>query len=436
MTVHNKMLDTAPLQPVGSRLMWPLIGIGGLFLAYLVAKVAFLFQATSRVEQVLALLWTYPVMMAFFLFFRSVLREQRVTLCTETPSVSLVVCCFNEGEGIRRTVQSCLSQGYANLQKIIVIDDGSTDGITRDILREVEAEYGSAVEVLYKEKNQGKRHGMYDGYHKVDTEYVIFVDSDTVLGPNFVHWMLTSASQPGVGGAVANIKISSPDTLLIRLQKAIYARGINFQRRAESSIGAVSCLSGCGAIYRKEALDKVMAGWPEESFWGKPVGFGDDRSLTNRVLLQGYRTVYQPNATVYTDAPQTFQRLMKQQIRWKKGWFINSLKVLLPFIRLRPGVALMLQIPYILSAVLTPFIVLHVLYNSLTTGTWPTYWVGSMLLLTTAMYACTKVGAQDAEVREAGFLDFIGSALFTIGVLSMLIVPALAQIQKRGWGTR
>ncbi|MEF2277903.1 glycosyltransferase family 2 protein [Deinococcus sp. YIM 134068] len=399
-------------------------------------KINFVIHVESNLERALALIWAYPVCASFVLFFTSVVREDSTKMTVDAPSVSIIICCFNEGEGIRRTIVSCINQGYKNLDKIVVIDDGSTDDITRKILREVEEECGSLVEVVYKEKNQGKRHGMYDGYLKSASKYIIFVDSDTILGDNFINWMVTSMSGANVGGAVANIKISSPDSMIIKLQKAMYARGINFQRRAESAIGAVSCLSGCGAIYRRDALDQVMDGWPTESFWGKPVGFGDDRSLTNRILLKGYRTVYQPKATVYTDAPESFRKLMKQQIRWKKGWLINSLKVVLPFLKRRPFVALILQIPYIVSALVTPVIVLHVAYASLIDGVWPTYWILSMLLLTLSMYLCTKIGLTDQETKEATFLDFFSSAVFTIGILSMLIVPAVASIQKRGWGTR
>lgn len=43
-------------------------------------------------------------------------------------------------------------------------------------------------------------------------------------------------------------------------------------------------------------------------------------------IAQGYRTVYQRSAVVETLAPETFQKLFRQQLRWAKGSQYNTLR--------------------------------------------------------------------------------------------------------------
>jgi hypothetical protein len=52
--------------------------------------------------------------------------------------------------------------------------------------------------------------------------------------------------------------------------------------------------------------------------------WGDDRALTNRLLRTGHRTIYTSLSHAYTICPQTLTRLFKQQLRWKKGWLVNT----------------------------------------------------------------------------------------------------------------
>jgi N-acetylglucosaminyltransferase len=46
---------------------------------------------------------------------------------------------------------------------------------------------------------------------------------------------------------------------------------------------------------------------------------GDDRVLTNELLRAGWRTVYQPTASVYTDTPGTWRAFVRQQVRWARS---------------------------------------------------------------------------------------------------------------------
>jgi hyaluronan synthase len=46
---------------------------------------------------------------------------------------------------------------------------------------------------------------------------------------------------------------------------------------------------------------------------------GDDRVLTNELLRNGWRTVYQSTALVETDAPSDWRTFWRQQLRWGRS---------------------------------------------------------------------------------------------------------------------
>jgi hyaluronan synthase len=56
-----------------------------------------------------------------------------------------------------------------------------------------------------------------------------------------------------------------------------------------------------------------------QSVFGVPLHVGDDRVLTNELLRNGWRTVYQSTAVVTTDAPSDWRTFWKQQLRWGRS---------------------------------------------------------------------------------------------------------------------
>src|SRR6185503_6194363 len=88
---------------------------------------------------------------------------------------------------------------------------------------------------------------------------------------------------------------------------------------------SVTCCSGCCSAYRKSYVDPILDEWRTQKFLGAQCTYGDDRSLTNFLLRQGYRTIYAPEALSQTIVPDTWSKFLKQQLRWKKSWTRESL---------------------------------------------------------------------------------------------------------------
>lgn len=95
--------------------------------------------------------------------------------------LSIVIPCYNE----ERYIQEIISRVQAALlpqaleKEIIVVDDGSWDG-TRAIL----ARLGSDIQVILKEKNEGKGSALKAGFRAATGDYIIVQDADLEYNPD------------------------------------------------------------------------------------------------------------------------------------------------------------------------------------------------------------------------------------------------------------
>jgi glycosyltransferase involved in cell wall biosynthesis/ubiquinone/menaquinone biosynthesis C-methylase UbiE len=100
----------------------------------------------------------------------------------DLPLASICITTYNRAELIQECVESVLRQTYPNLE-IVVVDDGSSDD-TRRVLEG----YGSAIRVVYNERNQGiafsKNRALTTSSR--DARYVGVLDSDDYYHPSFV----------------------------------------------------------------------------------------------------------------------------------------------------------------------------------------------------------------------------------------------------------
>ena len=101
---------------------------------------------------------------------------------TSSPGrVSIVIPCFNDGAFIGEAVESALAQSQP-AHDIIVVDDGSTDTATRDVL---EALQSDRVRV-HRQANQGLAAARNAGIALGSGDYVLPLDSDDRISPDYV----------------------------------------------------------------------------------------------------------------------------------------------------------------------------------------------------------------------------------------------------------
>ena len=105
------------------------------------------------------------------------------------PIVSIVIPVFNGEKFIKDCIESVMAQTVKELQ-IIVVDDGSEDH-TLSILRVLESE-DERIEVIHQ-NNAGVSAARNTGLQAVRAEWVLFVDADDKIEPDYCSSLLDAA---------------------------------------------------------------------------------------------------------------------------------------------------------------------------------------------------------------------------------------------------
>lgn len=349
------------------------------------------------------------------------------------PSVTFVIPCKNEEKSIAKTIEKSFETDYPKEKiEVIVINDGSTDG-TINVLNDLKKRFKKLVVVNWK-VNRGKRYGMAEGFRMAKGEIIVQLDSDSYIEPKTFRNLIKPFQNPEIGAVCAHADPENADeNLLTKMQAAYYFISFRILKAAESTFFAVFCCSGCSSAYRKSIILPILDEWLNERFLGLPVTWGDDRALTNQVLKLGSKTIYTDEVQAYTICPNNLKTFLKQQVRWKKGWFVNSMFASRFVYKKQPFVAATYFFPLIFVTLATPFMATRALiYNPIFRDVTPLFYIVGVFLV-----ACITVLYYRSVARDNKYWPyvFIWSAINMI-ILSFILFYALATIQNRKWGTR
>ncbi len=115
------------------------------------------------------------------------------------PAATVIIPCFNHGRFVRQAVESALAQREAQV-RVIVVNDGSNDGQTPAAC---DACSGERVRIIHQE-NRGLPAARNRGASLADTEYVVFLDSDDWLEPEFVSKLAAAIRSDPDNGSVSH----------------------------------------------------------------------------------------------------------------------------------------------------------------------------------------------------------------------------------------
>lgn len=111
---------------------------------------------------------------------------------SQTRCVSVVIPCFNMGAWIRYTVMNVMKFDWDDLD-IVIVDDGSTDDVTLEVLRLIEAGHleknnrgERKLRILRLPFNQGLSAARNAGISVARGAYTVCIDADDLLCPSFV----------------------------------------------------------------------------------------------------------------------------------------------------------------------------------------------------------------------------------------------------------
>lgn len=367
--------------------------------------------------------------------------------------VSCLVAVHNDERVIEQCVRSLVGQTHGTLE-VIVVDDASTDG-TAASLAALADEYG--IRVITLDHNVGKKKALAVGLLETSGEIFAFSDSDSLWAPDAVERAVGILERhPEVGAISGHCRaLNADDSLLTKVQDTWYEGQFSVRKAFESVFGAVTCVSGPLAVFRREAIYNYIPAWTSDRFLGEEFRFATDRSLTAYALMSPSRartlqeqhrdspflatvfpwrpwtSVYSKSMRAWTVVPHSFSGLMHQQVRWKKS-FVRNLFFTGGFYWRRPVIAAFAYYLHALFVFAGPIVAFrHVVYlplqGNIESGV--SYLLGILLIGTMFGLAFRR---EETENQAWWVYRPLMSFLSTL-VLSWLILYSIATIKKMTW---
>lgn len=236
----------------------------------------------------LILFWGAVVLIAYtyllfpaLVFLRSRLSRRPSKTADITPNVSMIIAAHNEANSIGAKLDNLLALDYPRDRlEVIIASDGSTDG-TEAIVRRY-ADRGIKLLALPR---QGKAPALNAAVAASRGEILVFSDANSLYAPDAIRALVRPFADPEVGGVAGNQRYLN--------KRSVSAAGEgehsywNFDRKLKQfQSEAGNAISATGAIY---AIRRSL-------FQPVPAGVTDDFVTSTRVIAQGYRLVFAPEA--------------------------------------------------------------------------------------------------------------------------------------------
>lgn len=272
--------------------------------------------------------------------------EKNLNAGKERPLASCVLAVHNEEKIIKYCIQSIIDSDYEN-KEIIIVNDASTDNTLAELKK---FENHPEITIIDLKKNVGKKKAIGQGLRIAKGGVFIFTDSDTILERDAIRRVMEIfIHEPNIGAVSGHARaLNANRNLITKIQDSWYEGQFAIKKAFESVYGAVTCISGPLAGFRREAIFNYIPAWEDDKFLRKEFKFSTDRTLTGFVLgskqigkklkrkykdswfvqsvnypERDWKLVYAKSAKAWTNVPDTFGKLVKQQVRWKKSFIRN-----------------------------------------------------------------------------------------------------------------
>ena len=269
--------------------------------------------------------------------------------------VSVLIPAYNEEVTIVQTIESLLNLEYKDYE-IIIIDDGSKDATSEEVIRycemrKVERFVLNKIKtkpikniyegncngipiILIQKENGGKADSLNVGINVANYPWFICIDADSILQADslqkIVEPIIKDSRVVASGGAIMlnnGVKLKDgkiqrydiPKNLLASMQVIEYNRTFLASRIMFDKINANLIISGAFGLFKKDIV--IAAGGYEPATRGEDMELVIKLHTFCRANKIDYKMRYVPDAICWTQAPEKLGDLIKQRRRWHIGLF-------------------------------------------------------------------------------------------------------------------
>lgn len=209
-------------------------------------------------------------------------------------TVSVIIPNYNGEKYLGECIKALNAQTMSDFE-LIIVDNGSTDK-SLDIVRELRPD----AQIIKLDKNYGFSRAVNEGIRVSAASYVILLNNDTRILPDFVKELYNAIRSDGKIFSVSAkmVQMHEPDLMdsagdMYCCLGWAFARGKDKPERDYNVCRDVFSACAGAAIYRRQIFDKI--GYFDEAHFA----YLEDVDVGYRARICGYRNVYEPAAVVH-----------------------------------------------------------------------------------------------------------------------------------------
>lgn len=190
---------------------------------------------------------------------------------------SIVIPVYNTAAYLEACVQSVTCSPFLDYE-ILLIDDGSTDGVCPALCDQLAAQQPERIRVIHQ-KNRGLGGARNTGIEAASGTYLLFLDSDDTLTPDALP-VLAQASQSGADVITFHTQNISESGVLLNLQRHSVPVDLTVTL-AQCPHLLLDFPSACARLWRRELFCRTGIRFPDHLRY-------EDLHTTGKLLLEAH----------------------------------------------------------------------------------------------------------------------------------------------------
>jgi mycofactocin system glycosyltransferase len=225
---------------------------------------------------------------------------------TGRPDVTVVVPVRDRAAELDR----CLAS-LAGAWPVVVVDDASDDAAA---VRRIATAHGAHLVRL--DENVGPAAARNIGSARVDSEFIAYVDSDTVPGAEWIAALAAHFADPAVAAVAPRIVPMAASSSAGRYTMARCNLDLGDRPARVVPYGRVSYVPTAALLVRRHALLEVAG---PAGVFDPAMPIGEDVDLVWRLHEAGWRIRYDPSRQVHHQEPGTWAALLRRRRRYGRS---------------------------------------------------------------------------------------------------------------------
>lgn len=240
----------------------------------------------------------------------------------DLPSVTLLIAAFNEEDVIAAKLENSFALDYPReLLEIVVVADGSSDGTCDVVLRYADR----GVRLMHQPERRGKNHAMNRAVPMARGEILVFSDANAYFERPAIRHLVRNFGDPRVALVAGEKRVARGDGT-VGDAEGMYWRYESWLKRLDSRVSSV--MGAAGEIF---AVRKACYAPPPAD------AIIEDFMLSMGLVRDGWRVVYEPEASAVEEASPNASEEFKRKVRIVAGGW-QAVVRLWPLVTPRYGV--------------------------------------------------------------------------------------------------